>query len=272
MATIIEDFIAQQPNLLKACQKILRQAIKPRTWYRWETIIGVAYAQGQKVRLRQYTDEQTQLFLCLAWLRRHYPRRKVTYRSLRDYWQSNEYKIESVFEQYCKSVNNESGFVVDEVQEQPKKLTLSEVKKRCDEIMNREVSRECWANWKQHIGIEKYTRTIDEGQGALLVFMACWRHDNPNKPFPSINRLLVMMNEKSRSGMTLETASSSRMWYQWRMRGCIGKDLPKYLASIGFKVALSTLYKWGNFSQCKHYSLSELAEWKKIAANKRLSA
>ena len=67
--------------------------------------------------------------------------------------------------------------------------------------------------------------------------MACWRHDNPTQPFPSVNRLLVMMEDWSRTAMSLETASSAKMWHQWRMQGCRGKDLHKYLQLVVTKFA-----------------------------------
>lgn len=124
------------------------------------------------------------MLLCLAWLRRHHPRCKVTYRSLRDYFQANEYKLEEVFDKYCEQVNSGETFVANEVTQQPKKIALSEVKNCCNRIINREISRNCWASWKQYLGIAKYEKFIDEGKGTLLTYMACWRHDHPTQRFP----------------------------------------------------------------------------------------
>ncbi len=268
MVITIEDWIAQRDNLKKQCEKIRGALISNRTWRNWERLCGAVYNQGQKVNNRKYTDEQTQLLLCLAWLRKHYPRIKVTYRSLRDYWRSNIYKIESVFDACCKS-NNKTQ---QEANTKSQFVALSQVKKCCDAIINRPLSRNCWANWKQYLGIKKYQRFVESGQAALLSFMACWRHDNPTQPFPSVNRLLVMMGDWSRKAMSFETASSKKMWHQWQMRGCMGKNLHKYLAACGYKVSTRTLYKWGDFSQRKHYSVAELAEWRQIAQEKRYGA
>jgi hypothetical protein len=269
MTTTIEDWIALSPNLKKQCEKIRGDAISTRTWRNWERLSGAVYPQGKKVCSRKYTDEQTQLLLCLAWLRKHYPRLKVTYRSLRAFWQSNEYKIEEVFDECCNATNESETNSTVEVKSQPIQIALSQVKNCCDAILNHSLSRNAFASWKQYVGITKYERFVDEGKAALLVFMACWRHDNPTKSFPSVNRLLVMMQQHSRAYMSLETASSARMWLTWRIRGCIGKDLPKYLAACGYKVSTRTLYNWGNFQQRKHYSVVELAEWQRIAQEKR---
>lgn len=269
MPVVLEDWISESINLRNICQKIRETRISDRTWYEWERLAGACYAQGKPVYKRKYTQEQTKMLLCLAWLRKHHPRSLVTYRSLRDYFQANEYKLEEVFDKYCEQVNSGEAFVVDEVKTPPEKIALSEVKKCCDRIMNREISRNCWANWKQYLGIPKYERVVDEGKASLLTYMACWRHDHPTKKFPSINRLITMMKHWSRRAMTLETASSGKMWHQWQMRGCKGKDLHRYLAMCGFKVSIRTLYKWGDFSQRKHYSVSELAQWKEKAASRR---
>jgi hypothetical protein len=269
MAVVLEDLISQSTNLRNICQKIRGAKISSRTWYEWERLAGACYAQGQKVEQRKYTQEQTQMLLCLAWLRKHHPRIKMTYRSLREYYKANEYKIDEVLEKFCNQVNSGEAFVVDEVKQQPPKIALSEVKKCCDRILNRDISRNCWASWKQFLGIPKYERFVDEGKASLLTYMACWRHDHPTKKFPSINRLITMMKDWSRRAMTIETASSAKMWHQWRMRGCKGRDLGRYLAMCGYKISIRTLYKWGDFSQRKHYSVSELAQWKEIAANKR---
>ncbi|MBD6621266.1 DUF3810 domain-containing protein, partial [Komarekiella sp. 'clone 1'] len=160
MPVILEDWISQSINLKSQCEKIRGAIISERTWRNWERLVGACYPQGNKVRGRSYTPEQTQLLLCLAWLRKYHPRVKVTYRSLRDFWQSNEYKVEEVFEKYCNQVNSGEAFVADEVKQQPPKIALSEVKKCCDRIMNREISRNCWASWKQFLGIPKYERFV----------------------------------------------------------------------------------------------------------------
>ncbi|MBU7587551.1 MAG: hypothetical protein KAF91_32800 [Nostoc sp. TH1S01] len=135
--------------------------------------------------------------------------------------------------------------------------------------MGRELSRNCWAAWKQFLGIAKYERFVEEGKASLLTYMACWRHDHPTKKFPSVNRLYTMMKDWSRRAMSFETASSGKMWHQWQMRGCKGRDLVKYLAAYGYKVSVRTLYKWGDFSQRRHYSPSELRKWKNLASKKR---
>jgi hypothetical protein len=265
MPVIVEEWIGQSVNLRRECEKIRGVRISSRTWYEWERLAGASYAQGKKVANRQYTQEQTELLLCLAWLRRHYPKKKVTYRSLREFSKSNEWKYDEVLEKFCK----EEPFVADEVKEPPPKIALSEVKKCCDRIMNRELSRNCWASWKQYLGIPKYERFVDEGIASLLTYMACWRHDHPTKKFPLVRQLIVMMTSGSRRAMTMETASSAKMWHQWRMKGCIGKDLARYLAMCGYRVSIRTLYKWGDFSQRRHYSVSELAQWKEKASKKR---
>lgn len=269
MPIILEDWISQSTNLRKQCQKIRGCTISSRTWYEWERLAGAVYPQGKKVEERKYSPEQTKMLLCLAWYRKQYPRQKVTYRSLRNYYQANEYKLEEIFEQFCEQVNSGDTFVVDEVKQQPKKVALSEVKKCCSRILNREISRNCWASWKQYLGIAKYERFVDEGKAALLTYMACWRHDHPTQKFPSVSQLLVMMRHWSRRAMSLQTASSGKMWYLWQMRGCSGRDLHAYLAACGYKVSPRTLYKWGDFSKRRHYSPSELFVWKNLAQEKR---
>jgi hypothetical protein len=269
MPVVLEDWISQSINLRNQCEKIRGYQISDRTWYEWERLAGACYAQGKKVEQRKYTQEQTEMLLCLAWLRKQHPRRKVTYRSLREYYKANEYKIDEVLEKFCNQINTGEAFVADEVKQKPPKIALSEVKKCCDRIMNREISRNCWASWKQYLGIPKYERFVDEGKASLLTYMACWRHDHPTKKFPLVRQLIVMMTSASRRAMTMETASSAKMWHQWQMRGCKGKDLHRYLAMCGYKVSLRTLYKWGDFSQRKHYSVSELAQWKEKASQKR---
>jgi DNA-binding transcriptional MerR regulator len=267
MPVVLEDWIGQSSNLKNQCEKIRGAAISSRTWRDWERLAGAVYPQGKKVSERSYTPEQTELLLCLAWYRKCYPRVKVTYSLLRDYWQSNEYKLDEVFDAFCEAVNSPQ-----EKQPQkpaPKLIALSSVKKSCDQIMNRCISRNCWASWKQFLGIPKYERYVEEGLASILVYMACWRHDNPTRKFPSVNRLITMMKHWSRRAMTLETNSSGKMYYRWQIRGCLGKDLAKYLAAYGYKVSTRTLYKWGHFSQRRHYSPSELWEWKNIAAKKR---
>lgn len=269
MPVVLEDWISLSINLRNICEKIRGSKISDRTWYDWEHLAGANYPQGKRISDRTYTQEQTKMLLCLAWLRKENPRQKVTYRSLRDYFQANEYKLEEVFDKYCEQVNSGEAFVADEVKAPPEKIALSEIKKCCDRIMGREISRNCWASWKQYLGIPKYERYVEEGIASLLTYMACWRHDNPTKKFPLVRQLIVMMTSASRRAMTLETASSAKMWHQWRMRGCKGKDLHRYLAMCGYKVSIRTLYKWGDFSQRRHYSVSELAKWEKIASQRR---
>lgn len=263
MTVVLEDWISQSINLKTQCEKIRGRAIAPRTWCNWERLAGAVYPQGLKVCDRKYTIEQAQLLLCLAWYRKHHPRVKVTYRSLRNYWQSNEYKIEEVFDAFCQTVNSTQE-KQHKQPELPKLVRLSQVKKSCDFILNRCLSRNCWASWKKYLGIDKYSRYVEEGTAAILVYMACWRHDHPTQRFPSVNRLIVLMRDYSRRAMTLSTASSARMWQLWHMKGCKGTELQKYLAAYGYKVSIRTLYKWGGFSKRKHYSTSELYRYRKL--------
>lgn len=267
MTVVLEDWISQSINLKTQCEKIRGATISDRTWRNWERLAGACYSQGKKVSDRSYTSEQSQLLLCLAWLRKCYPRVKVTYRSLRNYWQSNEYKVEEVFDAFCETINSPQD--KQPGTPAPKLIALSSVKKSCDEIMNRCISRNCWASWKQFLGIPKYERYVEEGIASILVYMACWRHDNPTQKFPSINRLMLLMRASYRRAMSIETASSAKMWHAWRMRGCIGRDLPKYLAAYGYKVSTRTLYKWGEYRVRKHYSVSELSSWLKLAKEKK---
>ncbi|MBD2496731.1 hypothetical protein [Nostoc sp. FACHB-280] len=266
---VIEEWMSESSILRKICQQIRGREISDRTWYDWEHLAGANYPQGKPVAKRKYTQEQTEMLLCLAWLRKHFPGRKVTYRSLRDFHKSNEYKIDEVLEKFCEQVNSGELFVADEVKQEPPKIALSEVKKCCDRIMGRELSRNCWAAWKQFLGIPKYERFVEEGKASLLTYMACWRHDHPTQKFPSESQLFVMMRHWSRRAMSFETASSAKIWLTWQMRGCKGRDLVKYLAAYGYKVSIRTLYKWGEFSQRRHYSPSELARWKNLAKTKR---
>ncbi len=260
---VIDDWLAIASNLKGECEKIRGGRISDRTWRDWERLCGAIYNNGQRFSSRSYTLEQTQLLLCLAWLRRHNSREKVTYKSVRDFWSANQFKVEEAYDQYCK--NPQPTKKVDE----PSLFLLAQVKQCCDQIACTNLSRECWSKWKQHLGIKKNSRYTEEYNAALLVFMACWRQDHPTTAFPSVRRLLIMMNDYSRSNMTLETASSGQMQHKWEMQGCLGKDLPKYLAANGYKVALSTLYKWGDFHKKSHYSIAELHEWKRLAQEKK---
>nr|MDZ8061877.1 hypothetical protein [Nostoc sp. EkiNYC01] len=261
--TIIEDWIASYPNLIKQCEAILGKPIAYRTWESWQDLVGACYRQGTSLRNRKYTDEQTQLFLCLAWFRRHFPRRKLNYSILRTYWKSNEYKIEEVFQALAQGKKPHPPC------DNEKLVAIAKVKACCDAIMGRELSRKCWVEWKKHLGIAPRAKSVDEGTAALLVFIACWRRDHGTEKLPSVKRLLIMMSHLSRKAMALETASSSTQFAQWQLSGCKGKDLPKYLAACGFKVSPFTLYKWGDYSQKKHYSVTELASWRRIADGKR---
>ncbi|MFB2768588.1 hypothetical protein ACE1AT_04755 [Pelatocladus sp. BLCC-F211] len=262
MQTTIDDWIEQASNLKPVCEKIYGSTIGDRTWRNWERIAGAVYNQGRKVRTRHYTQEQAQMLLCVAWLRKQRPRLKLDYKSVRVYWNSRRQDIEAVLD----------AVVAGEIPPPPKPkplVQLTQVKLCCDRILNRTISRECWRLWKQHLGIAKHIKKIDDATAALLVFIACWRVDHPNKPLPSLSHLLVMSRTPYRCAMTLETQSSAKQQHQWEMSGCQGKDLPRYLASHGYKVAPSTLYKWGKFQKRKHYSVAELSEWKHLAKEKR---
>ncbi|MCC5618462.1 hypothetical protein LC605_25925 [Nostoc sp. CHAB 5836] len=266
MTVVLEDWIGLSTNLKTQCEKIRGASISERTWRNWERLAGAIYPQGKKLRDRSYTPEQTELLLCLAWYRKCYPRVKVTYRSLRNYWQSNEYKLEEVFDAFCEAINRNQEKQSPEPDS--KIIALSEVKKSCDAVLNRCISRNCWASWKQFLGIAKSQRYVEEGLASILVYMACWRHDHPTKKFPRVRELMVMMKSWSRRAMSLETASSAKMWHAFSMRGCKGRDLPKFLAAYGYRVSTRTLYKWGGFSKRKHYSVSELSNWIKLAKEK----
>jgi len=259
---VIEDWIAQHPNLLKQCETILGRSIPYRTWHHWQELVGVCYSQGKRLETRKYTEEQAQLLLCLAWFRRLFPRKKLTYRMLRGYWKSNEYKIEEALQAIANGEHPSSS-------KQEKLVKISEVKQWCDAILGRSLSRKCWVAWKRHLAIPMRSKEVDEGTAALLVFMASWRHDHPTAKFPSVNRLIAMMRDRNRSQMTLDTFSSAKMFHKWEMQGCKGKDLPKYLAACGYKVSPFTLYKWGDYSQRKHYTVSELAVWRRMAKDRR---
>ncbi|MCC5616358.1 hypothetical protein LC605_15025 [Nostoc sp. CHAB 5836] len=259
---IIEEWIAQYPILLRMCEAIRGKTIKRETWITWEKLAGACYQQGKKRSLRSYTQEQTELLLCLAYMRKLFPTREITYRSLRDYWGANKYKVEEALEAACNPP-------VVEKPPEVKLIPLPQVKKCCDEVMGRKLTKQGWLNWKQHLVIPKNSKLVDEGIASLLVFMSCWRHDNPTAKFPSVNRLIVMMGKSARTAMSLETASSSKMLHQWEMQGCFGEDLPKYLAASGCKLSISTLYKRGEFSLKRHYSVSELADWRRTANTAR---
>lgn len=256
---VIEEWIAHYPNLKKICEIIRTKPIKRETWISWEKLAGACYQQGKKLRSRHYTQEQTELLLCLAYMRKLFPTREITYRSLRDYWGANKYKVQEALDAAC----NQPPVKPPEI----KLISLPQVKRCCDEVMGRSLTKQGWLNWKLHLEIPKNSRFVDEGKASLLVFMACWRYDNPTAKFPSVNRLIVMMGDRARTAMSIETASSSKMLHQWEMQGCKGKDLPKYLAASGCKISVSTLYKAGGFSLKKHYSVSELANWRRIASN-----
>jgi hypothetical protein len=242
------------------CEVIRGKPIKRETWITWEKLAGACYQQGKKLRDRKYTQEQTEMLLCLSHMRKLFPTREITYGSLRDYWGANKYKVEEVLEAAC---NQKPVEKVPEV----KLIPLPQVKKCCDEVMGRSLTKQGWLNWKQHLKIPKNSKLVDEGKASLLVFMACWRYDHPTAQFPSVNRLIIMMGDRSREQMTLVTASSAKRLHQWEMQGCKGKDLPKYLAASGYKLSVSTLYKAGGFSLKKHYSVSELADWRRMANN-----
>ncbi|MFK0731382.1 MAG: hypothetical protein ACFKPT_02775 [Gloeotrichia echinulata GP01] len=260
MSVILEDWIAQYVNLKPICEKLLGRTISPSTWTNWEHLVGACYPQGKQLQKRKYTDEQTRLFLCLTWMRRM-KYQNISYRSLRNYHASNDYKIEEVF----------AALVDAKSPEKPHEqlIPLTKVRLCCEQVWGRSLSKDCWWTWRKHLGVPPKVEQVDEGTAALLVFIACWRKDNPRQKPPSVNRLLVMMGDAKRQQMTLDTASSSTQFHQWQMTGCSGKDLPKYLAACGFKVSPYTLYGWGEYSQRKHYTVSELAQWQQIAANKR---
>ncbi len=263
---VVEEFLRQSSNLKNMCEQIRGARISDRSWYDWERLCGAVYNQGQKIENRKYSREIVQMFLCLAWWRKNYPRKKVCFSSLRAFALANEDKIQAVYNEVRNGGSN--NVPQSPVAEKSTVVPLSLVKRCCDEIANRSLSRECWSGWKQQLGIKKYSSSVEDLDAALLVYMACWRQDNPKKKFPSKSRLAVMMCENSRRAMTIETASSSSMQHQWEMKGCMGREIPRYLAAHGYQFAKSTLYKWGGFKQRKHYSVAELKTWKIMAMTK----
>ena len=208
------------------------------------------------------------MLLCLAWWRRCQPTVRVTYKSLREYCQSNDFKFEEVFDAIANNSSQSPPEPKVEV------VAIAKVKSCCDAIFNRTISRESWSKWKQHIGIPKHERFVEAGKAAILVGMACWRHDNPTTPFPSERRLLFLVNENRRRGMDMESSSSGKRQHQWEMEGCYGEDLDKFLISQGYQVKKRTLYAWGNnagikFKLRQFYSPNELQKWKQLAQQKK---
>lgn len=260
---ILEDWISQYNNLKPICDRIVNREIVRETWYQWELLVGACYPQGKPRTKRKYTDEQTRLFLCLAWFRRQFPKVKLTYTTLRDYHTSNDYKIEEVFDFIANSEGQQP-----KKDDKPKVVKLAKVKRCCDEIINSNISRKCWRDWKKHLGIEKRIKEVDEGTAALLTYIACWRHDHPRDPLPSPKRLLMFMQNEPRV-ITIESACSSTQLRQWQLTGCPGKDLHRYLTARGFRVSQVTLYTWGGYSRKAHYSPADLYQWEQIAAQKR---
>jgi hypothetical protein len=259
---VIDDWIKQQPHLKLACEAILGKAISKRCWYDWEVAAG-AIGQTKNLKNRIYSDEQVRMFLAIAWLRKHYPTMTLTYTSTRQYYLLNLEKIEEVFDKYV------AGDMPPPVPKQEKLVPLSQVKSCCDRVMNCKISRECWSRWKQHLGIPKYQREVETGMASLLTFLAVWRCSNPSVKTPSINRLIFLMEQQTQKHIPIESASSAVQQYQWQIQGCLGRDLPRYLASQGYRVSARSLYSWGGYQKKRHYRVSELNDWLKRTKEKR---
>jgi hypothetical protein len=259
---VIDDWIRQQPHLKLACEALRGKKIMRRCWYDWEVLAG-AVGKSQHLKNRIYTDEQARMFLAIAWLRKHFPAMKLTYKAVRQYYEVHAHKIEEAFDRYV------AGDVPPPPEEEIKLVPLSQVKKCCDRIFNREISRDCWARWKQHLGIPKYELQVEEGMASLLTFLAVWRSNNPCLKTPSVSRLTFLMTQEVQAHTPIEAMSSASQQYQWKMQGCIGKDLPRFLASQGYRVSVRSLYEWGAYHKRHHYTVSELNNWLNIAREKR---
>lgn len=262
---ILEEELSLFKNLHPICEKIRGQVISKVTWHSWEKLAGAFYPQGKRISDRKYTDEQTQMFMCIAWMYRQ-GFKNLSYRNIRDFWKANRHKFEEVYDSFVSSPRPEP-----KTEPEIKIVLLKNVKARVDEILGWTLSRESWSQWKQHIKIPLNSREVEEGKAWMLIYMAGWRLNNPNVKFPSIARLRFMMEQNIQPTQTLESYVSSNKVREWEMRGCKGSELTKYLAACNLKVSQRSLYTWGegDFSLSAHYSPHELQQWKKIAMKRR---
>lgn len=261
---ILDDWIRLGANLKNACEHIRGKQIKTCTWFKWERLAGASGRQGQKISKRKYTPEQSRMLLAIAYIRKHFPRHKLTYRSVREYYLQYDHLIEEVFDRYV------AGEIDTPKTELIKLISLTRVKAYCDRISNRILSRNCWSKWKQNLGIPLRAKEVEEGLAALLVFLACWRENNPKSKLPSKSRLVFMMSQDTLNHVPIASMSTHSQQHEWGLRGCLGKDLPKFLASRGYRVGVRSLYRWNPFFKKKqHYSVSQLNDWLNIAHDKR---
>lgn len=262
---ILEEELALFNNLHPICEKIRGRAISVRTWYDWERLAGAFYPQGKKFSDRKYTDEQTELLMCIAWMYKQ-GFKNLTYRNIRDFWKANKHKFEEVYDSFISIPKPEP-----KTEPEIKIVLLKNVKKKVDEILGWTLSRESWSEWKRHIKIPLNTREVEEEKAWMLVYMAGWRLNHVNVKFPSVARLRFLMEQNIQPTQTIESFVSSSKIQEWEMRGCKGRELINYLAAYNLKVSERSLYKWGegNFSLSAHYSPHELAKWKQIAMQRR---
>lgn len=206
------------------------------------------------------------MLLTVAYIRKHFPRYSLTYKSVREYYLQYDHLIEEVYNRF---VNGDDAEVSCEAQT-PKLVSLRQAKACCDRVCNRELSRHCWRKWKKNLGIPLRAKKVEEGLASLLVFTACWRENNPQAELPSQSRLTFLMSQEVLANIPITSMSTHSQQYQWAMQGCFGRDLPKFLAFKGYRVNVRSLYNWNpNFKKKKHYSVSELNDWLAIAYDKR---
>jgi hypothetical protein len=193
----------------------------------------------------------------------------ITYKRLREYWACNQHKVQEVYNYFCRA-----EIPAPEPKPEITTVSLRKVKACCDRVLGKKISKNTWTHWKQHVGINGFSREpVQDPVACLLVYMAVWRHQNPKVKFPPKERLAFLMEMNWNPMWSIETASSSQKVYQWEVEGCKGKELRSYLVAKGFRVANRTLYSWGRdsnfpFSSNTHYSPSQLRKWSQIAERK----
>ena len=262
---ILEEELALFKNLHPICEKIRGQVISPITWHTWEKLAGSFHPQGKKYSDRKYTDEQTQMLMCIAWMYRN-GLTNLTYKNVRSYWKANKHKFEEAYDSFIANPRPEP-----KTEPEIKIVKLRKVKLKVDEILGWTLSRESWSQWKQHIKIPLNAREVEEEKGWMLIYMAGWRLNNVNVQFPSIARLRFMMEQNIQPIQTIESYVSSSKIHEWEMRGCKGREIINYLAAYNLKVSQRSLYEWweGKFSLSDHYSPHELQKWKQIVMRRR---
>jgi hypothetical protein len=261
---VIDQWIAQYPNLKLCCQRIYGKEIHYDTWYSWEKIAGANYGQGKRLNKRVYKNEQWRMLIAIATFRVQFPKKKLTYASIRAYYAANSYKIDEELNRVC-----DPNYQPPKPEPEAELIAIAKIKENCDRIMNSVIARDCWVKWKQHIGIKLHDRYCDKTQAAMLTFIAVWRCDNPNKQLPSVTKILLLMEMQLQGGCRLESVVSSQEFTHWRRYGCKGKDLIRYLANCGFRISEDTLYRWKQgYKRKMHYNPSQLAHWEKLAQAK----